>query len=259
MRSGFTIVELLVVISIIGVLVAITLPAVQYSREAARRTQCSNNVHNQVLALHQFHDKHNYFPAGRGSENGHEIGWGLEILPYIEQANLLNAFDRRQSWDDPVKNLSIANTVLGLFRCPTSTVRFDGDTDYGGIMGSSLTSQTWTGASNNGVMIDVPTRKSFKVSIGSIVDGTSQTICIGESSDRTDASGRWISGFNCFSHDNGTITLTNSGEIYSGHKSGAFVGFVDGSTRYLVREIDAYVVGAICTRDHGEVFDDSAY
>jgi hypothetical protein len=172
---------------------------------------------------------------------------------------LANRFNNRLPWDDPASNLSIANTVLSIFRCPTSVVEFDGDTDYGGIMGSSLTTNSWANALNNGVLIDIPAASNLRITMGSITDGTSQTICVGESSDRADESGRWISGFNCFSHDNGAVTLANSGEIFSAHRTGAYVGFVDGATKFLTREIDSYVVGAICTRDHGELFDESAY
>jgi type II secretory pathway pseudopilin PulG len=250
---------LLVVISIIGILVAIILPAVQYSREAARKAHCANNVRNQVLALQQFHDKQNRFPAGRGYENGHESSWCLEILPHMEQSNLANRYNRRFPWDDPNTNLPVANTVLSIFRCPTSVLEFDGDTDYGGIMGSSLTTNSWANALNNGVLVDVPEKSNIRITMGSITDGTSQTICVGESSDRPDESGRWISGFNCFSHDNGAVTLVNAGEIFSAHRTGAYVGFVDGATKFLTREIDSFVVGAICTRDHGELFDESAY
>ena len=255
---AFTIVELLVVISIIGVLIAITLPAVQYAREAARRTHCANNVRNQVLALLQFHDKQNQFPPGRAYASGSNYSWCLPALPYLEQNPLLDRFDWKKPWNDPAGNLSVANTTLSVFRCPSSVLRFDGDSDYGGVMGSNLTSVTWLGSINNGVLIDVPSPQSVRVSVGSIVDGTSHTICVAESSDRPNDSGRWISGLNCFSHDNASIGDSNAGEIYSAHRLGAYVGFVDGSIRFLTSNVDLYVVGAICTRDRGEVIDDSA-
>ena len=91
-RNGFTLVELLVVIAIIGVLVALLLPAVQSAREAARRSQCSSNMRQIGLALHQYHDSHEAFPPLRtGTAN--ETAWGLfsfqvALLPYIEQKPL---------------------------------------------------------------------------------------------------------------------------------------------------------------------------
>src|SRR5262245_18962353 len=95
---GFTLVELLVVIAIIGVLVALLLPAVQAAREAARRTQCSNNVKQQVLALHNCHDTHLYMPQfgyawPRGSTTLTSSSTFWSILPYMEQRAL---FDKLQ-------------------------------------------------------------------------------------------------------------------------------------------------------------------
>jgi prepilin-type N-terminal cleavage/methylation domain-containing protein len=178
------------------------------------------------------------------------------VLPAVQYSREAARINRRLPWSDPSGNLAIADTVLSMFRCPSSILKFNGDTDYGGIMGSSLTTSTWSNALNNGVLIDIPPKSNLRITMGSIL---SQTICVGESSDRTEESGRWISGYNCFSHDNGAVTLVNSGEIFSAHRTGAYVGFVDGATKYLTRDIDSYVVGAICTRDHGEVFDEAAY
>ena len=91
-RRGFTLVELLVVIAIIGILVALLLPAVQAAREAARRTQCSNNLRQIGLAAHQYHDSHQHLPPGIGYtplETGSV--WGqhfFHLLPYLEEGNL---------------------------------------------------------------------------------------------------------------------------------------------------------------------------
>ena len=85
-RKAFTLVELLVVIAIIGVLVALLLPAVQAAREAARRMQCSNNLKQLALGVHNYHDTQNVFPYEMYANPG--WGWGAFILPYIEQQNL---------------------------------------------------------------------------------------------------------------------------------------------------------------------------
>jgi len=100
-RAGFTLVELLVVIAIIGILVAMLLPAVQAAREAARRTQCSNNLKQLGLGLHMYHDAHSQFPYGAaynevngncnydpGYSTRHGHNWRVFILPYLEQAEL---------------------------------------------------------------------------------------------------------------------------------------------------------------------------
>ena len=82
-RNAFTLVELLVVIAIIGILVGLLLPAVQAAREAARRMQCSNNVKQLALSLHNFHDANKGFPMG--AEFGVGTAWSSLILPYMEQ------------------------------------------------------------------------------------------------------------------------------------------------------------------------------
>src|SRR5688572_32293863 len=96
-RSGFTLVELLVVIAIIGTLVALLLPAVNSAREAARRMQCTNNLHNLAIACHNYHDSlssypnsHFCTPTGGAAclANQETWAWSTLILPYIEQQNL---------------------------------------------------------------------------------------------------------------------------------------------------------------------------
>lgn len=98
--SGFTLIELLVVIAIIATLVAILLPAVQQAREAARRSQCSNNLKQQALAFHNFHDVYGTLPPCYGftkQENAGSWrktwGWGARILPFVEQAALYDALE----------------------------------------------------------------------------------------------------------------------------------------------------------------------
>src|SRR5438477_678996 len=91
-RRAFTLVELLVVIAIIGVLVALLLPAVQTAREAARRSQCTNNLRQIGLALHNHHDTFGVLPFARTGGRPQSISWAPLILPYMEQKNLLDLF-----------------------------------------------------------------------------------------------------------------------------------------------------------------------
>ena len=259
-RRAFTIVELLVVISIMGIMVGLLLPAVQSARESSRRVECANNLRNQVLALHGFHAAHNAFPPGRRVVGNVENSWCLEILHYLEQEPLRSRFDRNTPWNGSVNNLAVANTVLPVFRCPSSTMDYPGDTDFGGVMGSSLTSIIWSGAFGNGVFVEVRGMSEKGIAIAAITDGTSHTICLAESADRDPSGGGlWISGFNCFSQDNGGINASGSGEIFSKHRTGANVALADGAIRFVVNSVDPYVVGALCTRSLQEVFDQSAY
>ena len=87
-QSGFTLIELLVVIAIIAILIALLLPAVQQAREAARRSQCKNNLKQIGLAVHNYHDVHLKFPIGSRYPNDGPHNWRFSLLPYLDQANL---------------------------------------------------------------------------------------------------------------------------------------------------------------------------
>src|SRR5262245_46188100 len=90
-RRGFTLVELLVVIAIIGILMALLLPAVQGVRESARRTQCTNNLKQIGLGVHNYHDAFKKLPNAYSEKTG--LSWQVYILPYIEQAARFEKFD----------------------------------------------------------------------------------------------------------------------------------------------------------------------
>lgn len=114
-RTGFTLIELLVVMAIIGVLVALLLPAVQSSREAARRTQCRNNLKQIGIAIHNFHEKYGFLPPSRNYD--HYTSWAFLILPGMEKVNL---FD---SWDPTLKYYYQPDearlTAIPGYMCPT--------------------------------------------------------------------------------------------------------------------------------------------
>jgi len=125
-RAGFTLVELLVVIAIIGVLVALLLPAVQAAREAARRMQCTNNIKQIVLGVHNFSDSHGTVPPSvafaPGGGFGKGWGWLTYMLPYIEQKGLYDTI-RQTSEVCCQSQIAVHNANLAAFNCPSDPIR----------------------------------------------------------------------------------------------------------------------------------------
>ncbi|MAR12876.1 MAG: hypothetical protein CL681_23285 [Blastopirellula sp.] len=124
-RTGFTLVELLVVIAVIGVLVALLLPAVQMAREAARRMSCSNNLKQLALGIHMYHDKYNVIPPHslNYANNRNQWGWAPRIFPDIEQAALqelifLKKLPMEEACQIPAVVTAMAKPI-DTFRCPS--------------------------------------------------------------------------------------------------------------------------------------------
>jgi prepilin-type N-terminal cleavage/methylation domain-containing protein len=117
--SAFTLVELLVVIAIIGILVGLLLPAVQAAREAARRMQCSNNLKQLALALHNYESTHRTFPPSGIQSN--QMSWAVMMLPFIEQNNLYDRFNfTAGNWRAHGRNAAIKGILVPAYQCPSA-------------------------------------------------------------------------------------------------------------------------------------------
>ena len=196
-RNAFTLIELLVVIAIIAVLIALLLPAVQQAREAARRTQCKNNLKQLGLSLHNYHGSYNCFPFAQetgnscpGGVNFNEWSAISQLLPYFDQANLYNLinFSTGISADsscapDATNKVAVFQELSGL-RCPSdpqqNTSGVGGATNYmvnkgNGIIWLGNTGPNAAFQEQNGVMYF-----QSKVSIGHITDGSSNTAAFSE-------------------------------------------------------------------------------
>jgi len=229
-RRAFTLVELLVVIAIIGILVALLLPAIQAAREAARRSQCQNNVKQLCLALLNYHDSKKEFPPSvrldspqsnsPESATKHRANWVVNTLSFFEEQSLLDSFDLKLPISDP-KNRASRGTSLQAMLCPTDPFNRqslfagrhanegapDGNWargNYGanGALGFLTVGGTnpagakdtvyWKNPQTRGVM-----GMNTALSIAKITDGTSQTILIGElraGVSEADPRGTWALG-----------------------------------------------------------------
>jgi prepilin-type N-terminal cleavage/methylation domain-containing protein len=223
-EKGFTLVELLVVIAIVGILVAMLLPAVQAAREAARRTQCTNNLKQFGLALHSYESTHRSLPPGNiVSPDGSTVyANGLVMLfPYFEQANLASLYDPTQPWFMHASN--VAKTAIPLFVCPSNSkpnpFTVTGFSAFGVPVGDTFGATDYvfckgSGDANCMERLSPAERGAFFTNRGTrlaqILDGASNTIAMGEGA----GGGRWLlcRGAGCtipFNGVHGQVPATN--------------------------------------------------
>lgn len=197
-KLGFTLVELLVVIAIIGVLMGLLLPAVQMAREAARRSQCQNNLRQHGLAILNFESAKGYLPSSirpSGLTPLPRLSGQLFLLNYFEQGNLYDRYDKTRNWFDPANRL-VVNTKIPTFLCPSSPDpdRLDGQpeaspwvggvgspTDYAATI---YVDQRLLTAGLVDEVGDGLLKRNSKPRLAEAIDGLSNTIAFAESAGR---------------------------------------------------------------------------
>jgi prepilin-type N-terminal cleavage/methylation domain-containing protein/prepilin-type processing-associated H-X9-DG protein len=196
-NRGFTLIELLVVIAIIGVLIALLLPAVQSAREAARRAQCTNNLKQLALAVHNYVDGNSVlpqqttFPAGQLQSWGWSYSWTIGLLPFIEQQPMANAFNfdvgmfgNGEGYTYQQGNTTVGYSQVASFLCPSDGSKSRpahpyGTTNYFGNYGGPGTMLQFTGTITVGIGATTH-RNAGPFGFEGIRDGTSNTALFSE-------------------------------------------------------------------------------
>ncbi|WP_437192543.1 DUF1559 domain-containing protein [Planctomicrobium sp. SH527] len=254
-RLGFTLIELLVVIAIIAILIALLLPAVQQAREAARRSQCKNNMKQIGLALHNYHDTHNTFPTGAPHRN--QPNWRYQLLPGLDQTALFQKLViSTNGWQSGCnatstygqkaynENLILVGLKLAVYDCPSSTLPSNEPSgamcnydelqlhDYVGISGAFADPATTPRANlcsqsqaygvfcTNGTLVP---GKHFRMR--DLTDGTSNIMVVAEQSGsvgNSDFRNNYHGGWRGLSLSSGDITTSATTAHASGVTANAF-------------------------------------
>ena len=271
-RRGFTLVELLVVITIVGTLISLLLPAVQGAREAARRIQCTNQLKQLGLALHSYHDTYRTFPPGWVDSGNFGWGWNVFVLPFLDQQPFYEQLNVNKKTLIQVNNNAatypLLLTVIPSLRCPSDTAKDTGEQNVGAganlrpvatsnYVGSRGFFNMANGDTSNDPIVDNTLNNGVlyaqsRVKYSDITDGTSNTFAIGEKNvDAANAAtpplraacwagdGRAQNGNAVTSCVRGKLNQGNQNNFASSHPGGANFAFCDGAVRFISENISS--------------------
>lgn len=279
-RRGFTLVELLVVIAIIGILIALLLPAVQAAREAARRSQCCNNLMQIGIAMHGYQAAHEVFPPGtvdakgpiRSEPTGYHMSWIVQLLPYMEEGNAFRHIDFSVGVYDP-KNAPVRKLTRNIVLCPSQPWNRSPEVGQSSYAGCQNDVESPIDTNNHGVLF-----LNSQINLQDIPDGASYTLMIGEKRIGENDLG-WMSGTRATLRNTGTkINETPELGVHTWNRTQPaptsppnplFVGgfgsshagngvnflLVDGSVRFLSSNIDTKTYEHLGNRADGELID----
>ncbi len=290
---GFTLVELLVVITIIGILIALLLPAVQATREAARRVSCLNNLTQIGLALQNYDAAYGVLPPGtidkqgpiHNVPTGYHMGWLVQILPYLGEDPTfkhvdfaVGVYDKKNA---PVRAINLATLVCPSYGPHRNQPGSQPGNTFAGV-NSGYAPGTWSisdyagcqndveapiDANNNGVLF-----LNSHISQKDVTDGTTHTIYVGEKmGDEHDLG--WMSGTRATLRNAGTkidqeenaprqvpagATAQAANDLYVGgfnsaHSNGANFLFGDGAVRFIPASIDLGILQQLANRADGKL------
>jgi prepilin-type N-terminal cleavage/methylation domain-containing protein len=263
--AGFSLVELLAVVAILGTLVSLSLPAVQGARESARRAACSNNLRQMGVALLNYESARRWFPPGSDAYSRRDHAWSSFILPYLEETQTADRIDYTRPWNDPQGNATIADLTIPTYVCPSGIKAFEGKQDYGGVMGSAVRlaegERLPPGFERGGVLFATSEDWRRPCRAAEVRDGLSRTLLVSEGVDRGTegldgdtriGNARWACGTNCFLLSSPVLNTPDVDAFRSHHLGGVHGLFGDGRVVFLADETGPEVLIAICTKAGGE-------
>lgn len=263
--AGFTIIELMVVLAIIGILVSLLMPAVQSARESARKSRCQARLKQLALGLHNYHEQHRTLPPGSlkiGSAYRPFSGWGWAAmaLPQIDQSALYNQIDF-ESNNLVGSNLIVSEKVLPFFFCPS-------DPSPQTIQVQSEVGETARIAAGNFLGVESVLKEIESIRFSQVTDGLSNTFMLSESRYHVDniygdeSTSSWI-GIATFKDEwvtnsvphfpVATFSRINRSFFSSLHYAGCNFALADGHVRYFSENMDESVFLAMGTKNGGEV------